>query len=140
MKIYKIFVAEGPKTPSNPCVPSPCGPNSECKIQGENFACTCSPNYIGNPPNCRPECSINPECPTHLACMKQKCRSPCDGVCGVDAQCTVVNHNAICSCLEGFSGDPFSLCQPVARGKLSQNSRMHDFVFFSFYCMLLFKR
>lgn len=70
-------------------------------------------NYIGVPPNCRPECTINPECPPHQACMQQKCRNPCEGICGVNAECSVVNHNAVCSCIEGYRGDPFSLCQPV---------------------------
>lgn len=107
-----------PQVPVNPCVPSPCGPNSECNVRGESPACSCSQNYIGVPPNCRPECTINPECATHLACIQQKCRDPCIGLCGVNARCSVVNHNAACVCADGFTGDPFSNCVAATKGEL----------------------
>lgn len=106
------FSVDLPKKESS-CVPTPCGPNSDCQERGDSFACTCLPGYIGVPPNCRPECTINPECPPHQACMQQKCRDPCRGICGVNAQCTVVNHHASCSCLDSYSGDPFSQCSPI---------------------------
>lgn len=56
---------EIPRDPINVCIPSPCGPNAECRVVGENPACSCLPNYNGSPPNCRPECTINSECPAH---------------------------------------------------------------------------
>lgn len=31
-------------------------------------------------------------------------------MCGVNAQCQVVNHNPICSCYNGYTGDPFVRC------------------------------
>lgn len=31
-------------------------------------------------------------------------------MCGLNAQCQIVNHNPICSCLSGFTGDPFVRC------------------------------
>lgn len=96
----------------NPCIPSPCGPNSECKTLGDHPACTCLIGYIGAPPSCRPECTTNPECPSHHACMRQKCGDPCPGSCGQNAQCTVVNHTPICGCLVDFEGDPFIACSP----------------------------
>lgn len=95
----------------NPCVPSPCGPNSECRDIGGAPSCSCLPNYIGSPPNCRPECTINSECPSNLACIREKCRDPCPGSCGVGAHCSVINHTPICTCPEGYTGDPFSYCQ-----------------------------
>lgn len=70
------------------------------------------PTFIGSPPNCRYECILNSECPSNLACIQQKCRDPCPGSCGVNANCHVVNHNSICSCLIGFIGDPFLICNP----------------------------
>lgn len=94
----------------NPCLPSPCGPNSECKVIGESSACTCLRGYIGAPPSCRPECTINTECPTKEACVRQKCTDPCPGSCGQNAQCSVINHLPICSCLPGYEGDPFVSC------------------------------
>lgn len=98
--------------PVNPCQPSPCGPNSVCQVRGETPACSCLENYIGAPPNCRPECVINPECSSELACINQKCRDPCPGSCGANAICKVVNHNPVCSCTPGFLGDPFTGCVP----------------------------
>jgi len=65
--------------PINVCVPSPCGPNSECRDRGGAPACSCLPNYVGTPPSCRPECTINPVCPSHVSCINQKCTDPCPG-------------------------------------------------------------
>lgn len=100
----------------NPCIPSPCGPNSECKVVGESPACSCLIGYIGSPPSCRPECTINSECPTREACIRQKCTDPCPGSCGQNAQCSVINHLPICTCLQGYEGDPFVSCSEK-RGK-----------------------
>lgn len=100
-------------TPVDPCRPSPCGPNAECQVRGESPACSCLSNYIGSPPNCRPECTINPECSSQLACINQKCSDPCPGSCGYNAQCSVINHTPVCSCNAGYTGDPFTGCTPV---------------------------
>jgi len=94
----------------NPCVPSPCGPNSECREINGVPSCSCLPTYIGSPPNCRPECSVNSDCISNLACINEKCRDPCPGSCGASALCTVTNHIPICTCPEGLTGDPFSYC------------------------------
>jgi hypothetical protein len=102
-----------PRDDVNPCIPSPCGPNSQCKQIGSQAACSCKPNYIGQPPNCRPECTINAECPSNLACINERCKDPCYGSCGQNALCSVVNHNAICSCLNGYEGDPTVQCNLI---------------------------
>lgn len=75
-------------------------------------SCSCIDNYIGAPPNCRPECTINPECSSSLACIREKCRDPCPGSCGAGANCNVMNHVPVCTCPEGYTGDPFSYCTP----------------------------
>jgi hypothetical protein len=94
----------------NPCQPSPCGPNAECRVVGESPSCSCLPGYSGAPPNCRPECVSNSECPSHLACMNQKCKDPCPGTCGQNAECRVVSHTPNCICISGYHGDPFRNC------------------------------
>lgn len=99
-----------PPEPINVCVPSPCGPNAECRDVAGTPACSCLPNYIGTPPGCRPECTINPECPSTKACMNQRCADPCPGSCGTNARCSVINHTPICTCETGYTGDPFSGC------------------------------
>jgi hypothetical protein len=98
-------------TPVNPCQPSPCGPNSVCRAVGDQPSCSCIPNYTGAPPNCRPECAVNTDCPSNLACITEKCRDPCPGSCGFNAECRVQNHIPICTCVAGFVGDPFTQCQ-----------------------------
>jgi hypothetical protein len=97
--------------PVNPCVPSPCGPNSQCREINAHAVCSCKPNYIGMPPSCRPECVTSSECPQDKACVREKCFDPCPGTCGVNARCQVLNHNPICSCSPGYTGDPFIQCQ-----------------------------
>ena len=60
----------------------------------------------------RPECTSDYECPTHLACIREKCQDPCQThTCGINAECTVRNHRALCICLAGFVGDPFTICE-----------------------------
>lgn len=75
--------------------------------------CSCLPNYSGQPPNCRPECVINSECSFNKACVNLRCKYPCPGSCGSNAQCNVVNHVPVCYCFEGYTGDPFSGCQKL---------------------------
>lgn len=98
----------------NPCVPSPCGPSSQCRVVGSHAACSCLPNYVGRAPNCRPECTINEECPSNLACQAERCRDPCAGSCGAQTTCIVVKHSPVCNCQTGFTGDPFSGCSKIA--------------------------
>lgn len=109
-----VFTAPPPNpiqlAPLDPCVPSPCGSNSQCQNNGGSPACSCVPTFIGMPPNCRPECVINSECPSNQACIRQKCRDSCPGSCGQGALCHVVNHVPVCTCREGYTGDPFTRC------------------------------
>lgn len=97
----------------DPCAPSPCGPNSQCREINNNPSCSCLPNYLGVPPHCRPECSINSECGSQLACINQKCRDPCPGSCGVNTLCHVRSHIPICTCQNDYTGDPFAICNPI---------------------------
>jgi hypothetical protein len=64
----------------------------------------------GSPPNCRPECVLNDDCPQNLACQRMKCMNPCNNICGLNAECKVVNHSPICSCPLNYVGDPFIQC------------------------------
>jgi hypothetical protein len=76
-----------PPITKNPCNPSPCGPNSQCRVISDLPACTCLDGFIGRPPNCKPECLINSDCPTLLACMNnKKCGDPCINACGINAK------------------------------------------------------
>lgn len=109
--IYKILFI----TDIDPCNPSPCGPNSICRVSNGHAVCSCQPGLIGSPPSCKPECVVSAECALTLACLQNKCRDPCPGTCGLNAKCNVINHNPICSCPHGYVGDPFRHCQLAPR-------------------------
>lgn len=100
---------------TEPCNPSPCGPYSQCRAVNGQAVCSCVPGYVGSPPACRPECTVNSDCGRNEACSNQKCRDPCPGSCGVGARCEVVNHNPICSCPPRYTGDPFTRCRPIRK-------------------------
>lgn len=95
---------------TNPCDPSPCGPYSTCRNVNGQAMCSCLIGYQGVPPSCRPECLIDSDCPTVKSCSNQKCINPCSGACGINAECRVHNHAAICYCRNGYSGNPFIQC------------------------------
>lgn len=71
--------------------------------------------FVGSPPNCRPECVSNSECPSQMACINEKCRDPCPESCGTNAECRVVSHSIMCMCSASFTGDPFTQCTPEQR-------------------------
>lgn len=124
---------------TDPCIPSPCGAFSECRDIGGVPSCSCLPTYRGSPPNCRPECTTSTECPANMACMQQKCRDPCPGLCGILAECSVTNHVPICSCLPDHTGDPFTQCSVISR-KISffENIFYFNFLSSSLLTKLLF--
>lgn len=109
-EIPKIIEPTELDKPTDPCRPSPCGPNSICNPINEIPSCQCIQNYIGQPPNCRPECVINPDCPSSNACINNKCKDPCPGSCGQNTECRVISHTVSCSCLPGYAGNPFVQC------------------------------
>lgn len=49
---------------------------------------------------------------SNKACIRERCTDPCPGSCGINARCNVINHTPICTCLEGYIGDPFQSCHP----------------------------
>lgn len=116
---YKLYTEPVTKVSSqDPCVPNPCGPNSNCRPSphtDEQPVCSCLPNYIGRAPFCRPECTSDAECRSNNACIKQRCQDPCQGSCGSFTTCVVNNHRPICSCLPGYTGDPFTECAPESK-------------------------
>lgn len=107
--IFLRFIAVFPA--QLPCDPSPCGANAVCKERNGAGSCTCLPDYTGDPyEGCRPECVQNSDCAHTKACINNKCKDPCVGACGINAQCQVYNHQPSCSCLYGYTGDPLTSC------------------------------
>lgn len=98
----------------NPCNPSPCGINAVCRERNNAGSCSCVTGYTGDPySECRPECVNNNECSKQKACVNNKCRDPCPGICGSNTECQVVNHTPYCSCLPGFTGNPSVACNRI---------------------------
>lgn len=134
MLIFNVLVVSVPSPPVlneemvNHCVPSPCGPNSECVDVNNSSSCSCLPNYLGIPPYCRPECVINSECSQSLACIHQKCQDPCISACGTNANCVVSNHIPNCYCLPETTGNPFISCrkQPIASKSVKTKHQIDD--------------
>jgi len=60
----------------------------------------------------RPECIEDPECPDSQACINQRCIDPCivQNPCARDAICTTHVHHPVCTCAEGYGGDPYTQC------------------------------
>ena len=106
---------DGP-SPVDPCQPSPCGANSQCRPTSDNTkaSCSCLPGFLGSGnQDCRPECRLNSDCPNDRGCVQNKCRDPCPGACGQNARCVSAAHQALCSCPDGFQGDPYLACLPA---------------------------
>lgn len=100
-----------PSQPVAPCLPNPCGPNAVCQERNNAGSCTCVTGYFGNPyEGCRPECVLNSDCPENLACINNRCQDPCPGLCGINAQCQMINHIPNCACTSGYVGDPHDRC------------------------------
>ena len=97
-----------------PCNPSPCGVNAECSENRGAASCRCILDYVGNPyVECKPECTVNSECPRDKACINNKCGDPCPGVCGAHATCSVTNHVPLCKCDPGYTGNAFVSCSRI---------------------------
>lgn len=88
----------------------------------------------GAPPNCRPECILNSDCPSNRACIRNSCEDPCaGGSCGINARCEVVGHNPVCNCMDHFEGDPYAGCNPE-RGKCFCLNFLYNFVDINLFC------
>lgn len=108
---YLFLVVPNIQEIPHPCNPSPCGPNAICKEYLGAGSCTCLPEYFGDPnAGCRPECVMNTDCPKDKTCVNQKCRNPCSGTCGINAECRVYNHAPTCTCLPGYTGNALKSC------------------------------
>lgn len=95
----------------SPCSNSPCGTNAVCKEQNGVGACTCLPEYFGNPYiHCKPECVLNSDCDHKRSCVNMKCVDPCENLCGLNTECRVTNHRPVCSCLDNHFGNPLDMC------------------------------
>merc|ERR1712106_9783 len=124
----------------NPCiVANPCATNAVCDVRQHSVTCNCPSGFTGDPfSNCyaiepRPECTADPDCPQDQACINERCINPCiiDNPCAPQARCTARAHHPVCTCPEGYGGDPYRQCYrpecrvdndcPVNRACINEN-------------------
>lgn len=72
---------------------------------------------------------ISADCPQDKSCINNKCKDPCPGTCGINARCNIVNHNPICSCASGFTGDPFVRCTPESKLTIFKTFILFSYLF-----------
>uniref|UniRef100_A0A8D8VWK9 Neurogenic locus notch homolog protein 4 n=1 Tax=Cacopsylla melanoneura TaxID=428564 RepID=A0A8D8VWK9_9HEMI len=117
----------------DPCAPPSsgdrpaCGLNALCRVLDHRAVCLCPDNYQGDPSDrCESyKCKQDSDCEPGKSCRGDGvCRNPClsTGVCGVNAQCRVLQRHAVCSCPPGYQGNPRVQCkQPVIESCSSHN-------------------
>jgi len=64
------------------------------------------------------KCTTDSDCPHDLSCKQNECQYPCDFTsCAEEAYCKNENRTAICKCIIGYSGDPWTLCKRLPCAK-----------------------
>lgn len=91
------------------CNPNPCHETAICEPQLSTYICKCPSGYNGDPIN--DGCTKQGDCPrgdidclAESVCVNGSCINPCEGACGVNTLCNVVNKKALCSCPDGYEG------------------------------------
>lgn len=110
-----------------------CGSNAICAARQHKAVCECKDGFEGNADDltrgCRPKdlCSSDIDCGSLEVCRLSPagikvCVDGCaDDPCGANARCSVSNHFVVCSCQEGFTGQPDSKavgCQEIQAGRV----------------------
>lgn len=112
----------------DPCKQNnPCANNAICFVSNHNSNCKCPESMpLGNPfsycdraRDPEPECRVDGDCPTQLACINNACKNPCRELspCAKSAQCTVLDslpvRTMICSCPELWVPDVNGECRKI---------------------------
>lgn len=88
------------------CVDGRCSLVSACASDHE-----CQQGSICEAGKCSPGCRSHSDCDFTSACINAKCQNPCRfKTCGSNAQCLPINHESVCRCPEGFTGDANNYC------------------------------
>lgn len=123
--------------------PCNCAPGAQCRVDNHISTCKCLPGRVGDPyVGCTlvdtkptPQCTVDADCPSKLACLNSVCKNPCIETrpCGAHAVCSVVDslplRTLVCTCEPGFVGNADIGCKQGIKYNM----------FFSFYQKNLFK-
>ena len=93
----------------SPTIPISCSKDEDCPL-----AHLCSLVSVSNISTgfvngrCVVGCRSSKHCPIDQWCRNGQCDDPCNGsgVCGLQAVCSVVSHEPVCSCPAGMRGQP----------------------------------
>lgn len=110
----------------SPCeLVNACGTNALCKVANHRKVCFCPDGFQEDTSkNCvRYECQINEDCESNKKCINGSCKNPCldAGVCGLNAQCKVVEREAQCSCPPNYIGNALVECKPKGNEECLKN-------------------
>lgn len=100
----------------------PCSGTARCSVSDSvpfrTLICRCPEGFIPEEGgSCKPaqlpalSCSSDQDCNDRESCINRICRNPCN--CGNNAECFIRDHRPVCSCLEGYDGDPYRACRIV---------------------------
>ena len=94
----------------DPCVQF-CSADATCKVIDHVPTCSCPPGWRGDgrQSGCvKLQCLENIDCSASQSCVNGNCVDVCSlsGACGSNSDCKTLNHIPLCSCQNGFSGDP----------------------------------
>lgn len=102
-----------------------CGENAICRTVDHRVLCLCPDGFQGEPTKkcTRFECQSNEDCNNDKKCVEGFCKNPClePGVCGINAQCKVINRQPQCTCPPNFIGNPEVECKTHVPGICLQN-------------------
>lgn len=98
------------------CNPNPCHSTAVCEPRHSSYVCLCPSGFVGDPKKtgCRKqsECSNgNQDCPLEATCVEGRCVNPCEGACGINSLCKVVNRKPICICPDGYENFNGNSCK-----------------------------
>lgn len=115
----------------DPCATESCGELAICHVKMHMPVCECPKYFIGDPfVKCEmPECMMNDDCPRNKTCLANRCIDPCNGTCGTQAECNVIDHSAICTCMAGYTGDALTACH--------KGNTTNDIIFCFFFSILI---
>ena len=106
--------------------PCNCAPGAQCRVDNHVATCKCLPGYVGDAyTRCTlvevqhtPQCTMDADCPSKLACFSNVCKNPCTETrpCGAHAVCSVVDslplRTMVCTCVPGYVGNADIGCNP----------------------------
>lgn len=115
----------------DPCAQSSqiCAQNAICTVRDHHAACRCPESHpLGDPTSyCqrrpifqdKPECEIDPDCPSRMACIRQTCQDPCTELhpCTSSSRCSVLDtvpvRTMVCECPDGWVPEINGECRPI---------------------------